>query len=121
MRDNRSNTWTWTFDSLGRNLSRSDPDSGSWSFVYDDSGMVTSQTDAKAQFTSFAYDGAGRLTEKRFPASPADDVWLQYSEGRTGFYNVGRLTTTKKGASPVSPTCPCSPSLAVICSDSMSA
>mgnify|MGYP001561426503 FL=1 len=54
--DALGNTWSWTFDSLGRNTQKNDPDAGIWSFEYDDAGRVEAQVDAKSQRIEFGYD-----------------------------------------------------------------
>jgi YD repeat-containing protein len=90
MQDDVGHQWTWAFDSLGRNYSKSDPDAGTWSFAYDDAGRLTGQTDAKGQTTTFGYDTAGRLATK---SNAAGTVAMTYSEARSSFFNQGRVTT----------------------------
>ncbi len=91
MTDPLGNAWSWTFDALGRMTARSDPDAGSWSYAYDDAGRMISQTDAKSQTTTFTYDSlVGRATGK---TSGVGTTTLTYSQPRSGFDNVGRVTT----------------------------
>src|SRR5262245_9656319 len=56
---------------------------------------MLSQTDAKSQTTTFTYDDAGRLASK---ANGSGTATLTYSEPRTGYFNVGRLTTVAEMA-----------------------
>ena len=88
--DPLNNAWSWSFDSVGRSYSRSDPDSGTWTFEFDDAGRVAVQTDAKSQETEFTYDPAGRLATK---INASGTVTVTRSEPRSGFFNVGRITT----------------------------
>lgn len=97
MTDALGNAWSWTFDSLGRNRVKNDPDSGTWTLGYDDAGRLTTQTDAKNQRTDFNYDPAGRLSVKstfNFAGVPEQTITFGYGEARTGYFNVGRATST---------------------------
>ena len=87
MTNAKNNSWSWSFDALGRNTSRNDPDAGVWNYQYDDAGRITSQRDAKNQTTTFTYDSVGRLASK---VSPVGTVTLTRSEPRTGFFNVAK-------------------------------
>jgi YD repeat-containing protein len=90
--------WSWGFDSLGRNVQKSDPDAGIWSFEYDDAGRVEAQVDAKSQRIEFGYDAAGRLLTQTPVGMPSEAVTMTYGEARPGFYNVGQLTTVTNAA-----------------------
>jgi len=90
MTDPLGNTWSWTFDSLGRNVQNSDPDAGVWTATFDAAGRMTTQRDAKAQQTTFTYDSVGRLATK---SNSAGTVTFTRSEPRSGYYNVGQVTT----------------------------
>ena len=67
MKDAVNSTWTWTTDSLGRQIDEVDPDAGHWVYAYDDAGRPTQQTDAKNQVTNLTYDTGGRLYTKGTP------------------------------------------------------
>jgi RHS repeat-associated protein len=55
-----AHTWTWTYDLLGRNTVKRDPDSGTTTSVIDNAGLVTSTTDARGKQISYTYDAMGR-------------------------------------------------------------
>jgi RHS repeat-associated protein len=92
MKDPVGNTWSWTWDSLGRNKTKTDPDAGTWTFEHDDAGRLVTQKDAKTppQETTFAYDVAGRLQTK---TNASGTVTITRSETRPDAFNRGRVTT----------------------------
>lgn len=93
--DPMGNTWSNSYDSLGRRTSSSDPDLGTWSYGYDDAGRLLTQLDAKSQQTAFSYDRLGRVLTKTSGVGLPDEevVTNTYDEARSGFFNVGQLTT----------------------------
>jgi len=95
VRDPNSNVWENRYDSLGRRTFTDDPDLGKWTYIYDDAGQLSSQTDAKGQVTSFIYDAAGRQLSKTTDLGGAnqDITTSTYDEARSGYHNVGQLTT----------------------------
>jgi RHS repeat-associated protein len=60
--DNAGNTWTYTFDLLGRRTGSRDPDKGSLSASYNDAGDVLTTMDGRGQSLAFTYDQLGRRT-----------------------------------------------------------
>jgi RHS repeat-associated protein len=96
VKDPANNTFSYTFDALGRRTQVDDPDLGIWEFVYDKAGRVTQQTDARGIVTSFTYDKLGRMLTKVVtapaPLGTKTTTWT-YDETRSGFFNIGRLTT----------------------------
>ena len=93
------NQWAYGYDGLGRRTSVYDPDLGSWSYAYDNASRLISQTDAKGQRSDLAYDSLSRLTSKVVTtASGAETTTNTYDEGRTGYYNLGHLTTASRTA-----------------------
>ncbi len=110
--DPRGTKWEADYDLLGRRTAVRDPNLGApddnsvlraWRFAYDAAGRLTSQVDAIGQTTCFAYDAIGRMTAKNVTAAgvacnPATAspvrVVNTYDEARSGYYNVGHLTTT---------------------------
>jgi RHS repeat-associated protein len=88
--DPTGNAWSNSFDTLGRRTSSTDPDLGTWTYGYDDAGRLSTQTDAKGQVIAFSYDGLGRVLTK---TSGPETVSSTYDEARSGFYNVGQLTS----------------------------
>ena len=96
--DALGNVWSWAFDSLSRNIQKSDPDAGIWNFEYDDAGRMKAQVDAKSQRIEFGYDLAGRLVTKTPVGAPSEAVTMTYGQARSGFFNVGQLTTVSNAA-----------------------
>ncbi|MGZ4620497.1 MAG: RHS repeat-associated core domain-containing protein [Blastococcus sp.] len=62
MADAAGNTWSWAFDTLGRQISASDPDTGTTTTGYDDAGRATTTTDARGIVQASTYDTLDRLT-----------------------------------------------------------
>jgi RHS repeat-associated protein len=93
--DPSGNVTTAWFDSLGRKTSQTDPDMGTWSYTYDAAGHMLSMTDAKGQKTTFTYDALGRARSKTLLAgtASASTVTWTYDQARSGYANVGHLTT----------------------------
>lgn len=91
------NQWAYGYDGLGRRISVSDPDLGSWSYVYDNASRLTAQTDAKGQRSELTYDAMSRLTRKTVrTATGTETTTNAYDEGRSGYFNVGQLTTAER-------------------------
>ncbi|WP_331768122.1 polymorphic toxin-type HINT domain-containing protein [Embleya sp. NBC_00896] len=60
--DGGGNTWTYTYDFLGRKTHTEDPDKGPSDTRYDLVGRVTGTTDARGQSLAYTYDALGRKT-----------------------------------------------------------
>jgi len=56
------NTWTYTYDLLGNQLTQADPDAGKFTSSYDNASQLMSVTDARSKTISYTYDGEGRKT-----------------------------------------------------------
>jgi RHS repeat-associated protein len=56
------NTWTTTYDLLGRTASATDPDTGITSYTYDNDGRMLTSTDASSRTLAYTYDNLGRKT-----------------------------------------------------------
>jgi len=101
--DNVSVLKSFTYDSLGRIISDSDPDSGSRSYTWTNEGWLDSITNAQGDVQVFDYDDAGRLTQRTgYPDAgnlPTSETWtFTYDSddpNETGLNNnqVGRLAT----------------------------
>jgi RHS repeat-associated protein len=105
--DNAGNQWAYTYDSLGRRLTASDPDLGlapanDWTYQYDDAGQLVEQTDALGQRTRLSYDNLGRVTKKEarylHASLPTETTDYIYDQVRTSFFNVGHVTTAVNAA-----------------------
>jgi RHS repeat-associated protein len=94
------NVISYSVDSLGRTIAMSDPDWGASTYVYDGQHRLISQTDAKGQQTAFGYDALDRKTTKTSNAGTSSAVTVSwaYDQARTGFYNVGSMTTLSDAA-----------------------
>ncbi|WP_280725351.1 polymorphic toxin-type HINT domain-containing protein [Kitasatospora sp. MAA4] len=60
--DAAGNTWSYTYDLLGRQTSVSDPDTGVTKTFYDADSRVDHTTDAKSNTLAYSYDLLGRKT-----------------------------------------------------------
>jgi YD repeat-containing protein len=61
--DAAGNSWSHTYDLLGRRTRTVDPDAGTSTSTYDNAGQVTSTTDGRSITLAYAYDALGRKTE----------------------------------------------------------
>ncbi|MEO7733224.1 MAG: toxin TcdB middle/N-terminal domain-containing protein, partial [Kofleriaceae bacterium] len=93
-------TWTFSYDSLGRQIAAFDPDTGARASAYDASGNLVDDTDANGSRTHYTYDALDRRTSKTigycprrcFGPQPVTVTWT-YDEARPGHANIGRLTS----------------------------
>ena len=60
--DAGNNTWSYTYDLLGNQLTQTDPDAGKSTSTYDNAGQLISVTDARGKTISYIYDLDGRKT-----------------------------------------------------------
>ena len=60
--DASGNTWSYTYDQLGNQLTQADPDAGKSASTYDNAGQLISVTDGRGKTTSWTYDLDGRKT-----------------------------------------------------------
>ncbi|GII22529.1 RHS repeat domain-containing protein [Planosporangium mesophilum] len=100
--DGKNNTWTSTFNLLGRVTAKTDPDVGASSMNYDGNGNLTETTDARGKTVSYTYDALNRKTGKyAAPVSGqtaanrlASWVYDNTNNAVTGMkYPLGHLTT----------------------------
>jgi YD repeat-containing protein len=103
---NASSTYrvrTSLYDSLGRLLSATNPETGTISYSYDDNGNVISKTDARGVTANYTYDQMNRLDLATFSNAPAgtpNGCWIYdaSSYGPLSFTNpVGRLVVSSEG------------------------
>jgi YD repeat-containing protein len=90
----------FTYDSLSRLLTATNPESGTIGYSYDADGNVSTKTDARGIITNFYYDELDRLTSKSHSdgslgASYVYDVKGQW--GTPGNNAVGRLVEEYDG------------------------
>ncbi|MEU7519467.1 polymorphic toxin-type HINT domain-containing protein [Kitasatospora aureofaciens] len=60
--DSSGNTWNYTYDLRGRQVSASDPDTGTTQTSYDVNSRIDHTTDAKGNTLAYSYDLLGRKT-----------------------------------------------------------
>ena len=105
--DPLGNKWTYGYDALSRRVSVADPDLGSWSYIYDAGSRLTSQTDARGVVTALSYDSLSRVSTKTVSGAglATETTSNTYDEGRSTFFNRGKLTTATRSV-PVNGTLP---------------
>ena len=81
IQDYLGNAWIYTFDSLGRKISESDPDLGPTNYVYDDNNNLTQKTNARNISISYQYDALNRMKSKDHSDTNGVDVTFNYDEG----------------------------------------
>jgi YD repeat-containing protein len=82
---------SFRYDTLGRLVYASDPDTGERRMTYDDRGFLIDHVNGIGQHVYFTYDDAGRLTrrgESQGP-NPATDYVFTYDDPATAFQSSG--------------------------------
>lgn len=95
--------WAYTYDGLGNQLQVSDPDHGIWTMTYDAASRLKTQLDANGNEIRYTYDALGRKRTRTItPAIGAiDRTTYAYDEDRSGYANVGHLTTASNAAATI--------------------
>jgi YD repeat-containing protein len=93
--DAPGNETTFTYDSLGRKKSQTDPDMGTWQYEYDGIGNLTKQMDNRGVAKLMTYDELDRLTKTDHPT----DIDVVYSYD--GNSKIGTLTSVTDAAGTV--------------------
>jgi YD repeat-containing protein len=103
-------TRSFTYDSLSRLGTSTNPETGTSSYLYDLNGNVTSRTDARSIITSYQYDNMNRLLSKRYSGDVSGTPSSCYQYGTSSAGNtVGRLIsawTQSTSAGACAPTAP---------------
>lgn len=107
-------TRSFTYDSLSRLTSATNPETGTISYVYDLNGNVSTKTDARSISVNYSYDNLNRLYQKAYKTGSTNTndpvVCSQYDVGVSGTTNpLGRLTmdwTQPAGTSCAGPASP---------------
>ncbi len=96
--DPGGSAWSYTYDLRGLRRTATDPDLGAWLYSYDLASRLTLQTDARGLATSLTYDGIGRVLTRNAPrvGGVIEATTNTYDQPRTGFFNVGHLTSASK-------------------------
>ncbi len=98
VQDPKFNQWSYAYDGLDHRTQSNDPDLGTWNYAYDAAGRLISQTDASGAISNLSYDALSRVTSKTVTGTgkPTEITTNIYDEARSGFYNVGLLTTASR-------------------------
>ena len=100
-----SQTRSFTYSSLSRLLTATNPESGTFHYQFDNNGNLLTKTDSRNITTSYAYDNLNRLTQKSFSDSTPqrnyyyDDPTVPFSKGR-----LTKVSIIGYGQSPFSTT-----------------
>lgn len=89
-------TRTFTYDSLKRLTSATNPESGTIYYVYDANGNLTKKTDALGVYIDYTYDGLNRAATKNY-SDVTPDVAYAYNDGVTN--SKGHLTSVSSSVS----------------------
>jgi len=98
VRDTAGAVWSYGYDMLGNRIAASDPDLGSWSYGHDRASRLTGQTDARGTATTMSYDQLGRLLQRKVTSTGEILATNTYDQARSGYFNVGQLTTAANPA-----------------------
>lgn len=93
----------FTYSSLSRLLTASNPESGTIGYVYDDGGNLTNKTDARGVQTTYGYDALNRVISRSYNDNLTPTVAYTYDNLPNA---KGKLTkvTTGSGAIPLAVT-----------------
>ena len=95
------NSWEYTYDFAGRQVSADDPDAGKSSTTYDVLGQVTSTTNAAGEVVAYEYDSLGRSTSKTSNAGTVTFTYdtAQDTKGKAVLGQLASQTRSQGGAS----------------------
>lgn len=91
-------TRAFTYSSLSRLLSATNPESGTISYGYDPNGNLTSKVDARNIATSYVYDALNRVTQRNYTNEPSGsetpNVVYTYKTTAPGFGNLIKVESS---------------------------
>jgi RHS repeat-associated protein len=90
-------TRTFSYSSLGRLLSATNPESGTTSYLYNDSGDLVQKTDARSISTVMTYDSLHRVLSKTYSDS-SPQVNYEYYLAGSSTPNVGKMKAVSSTA-----------------------
>lgn len=99
--DAAGNVQNFTYDSLGRMLSKADLHAandntyGTWSYTYDNAGNLVIKTDPKNQITTYTYDALSRPLVEDFSIAPGIEAKNTYDLCPNGIGRLCRIETPK--------------------------
>jgi RHS repeat-associated protein len=94
---NHEQNRSFTYSSLGRLLSASNPESGTIDYQYDPNGNLISKEDARGVTTTYSYDYLNRPTSRSYSDGTPTVTYAYDSSGVP--YGKGRLTSVSATAS----------------------
>jgi RHS repeat-associated protein len=94
--DAAGNSWRYTYDLRGRNVTNEDPDSGTSTMTYDDVGQLTTTRDAAGTTMVRTYDVLGRSTGLFKDAAGAGGTKLAEWTYDTVDYGKGKLASATR-------------------------
>lgn len=102
-RDASRGSRTFSYDSLSRLYSATNPESGTIGYVYDANGNVATRTDARGVVTSYTYDPLNRIVSKAYSQDSNKTPFSCYQyDASTTQNGIGRLsyawTTSASGS-----------------------
>ena len=83
---------TFSYSSLSRLVSATNPESGTISYSYDNNGNLTAKTDARSISTAYTYDELNRVKTRNYSDNATPNVAYTYD-------NKGRLTKVSSSVS----------------------
>ncbi|MCV4860529.1 hypothetical protein OFB63_31250, partial [Escherichia coli] len=83
-------TRTFSYSSLSRLISATNPESGTFTYRYDPNGNLLTKTDARGISTTYTYDGLNRVTFRNYSDS-TPDIAYTYDDPAVPF-SRGKLT-----------------------------
>ena len=89
--DAKGKATSFTYDDLGRRVSRTAPDTGLNGYGYDQAGNLVSASDAKGQATSFTYDAMNRPVSQSYSGT-GGDILFAYDQGGHAIGHLSRIT-----------------------------
>ena len=90
---------SFSYSSLSRLLSATNPESGTISYQYDNNGNLTQKTDARNVTTTYGYDALNRVTERSYNDLITKTVTYTYDDPAVS-NSKGKLTKVTTGSSP---------------------
>jgi RHS repeat-associated protein len=85
-------TRTLVYDTLGRMVSNSEPNSGKWLYAYNDAGELVGTTDPRGCGKNIVHDGLGRVIAEDY--SPCDSGQAGYSTPQSYLPTIGTPAQT---------------------------
>jgi RHS repeat-associated protein len=98
--DHKGNQFKVTYNLLGQRATFVDPNRGTTSYEYNEAGHNSAVIDALGNRIEYGYDLLGRKTaqvEKLANGTVERSLSWTYDQARSGYYNVGGLTTVTDG------------------------